>query len=166
VALTALDLLEVAQAKYRYAYALDTRDWELYRSLLADPVTVDFRGLGYRGGPRQRPAEWWVGQVRGLLDGFDVTQHVMSSLLVEETGDGAALTAYLLAHHRLKADDPDERHYTIGGKYQDRLRRDNGSWVFTALTLHTMWTLGDETVMPEAAARARSAGQAARPPAN
>ena len=101
--LLASDILEVGQAKYRYAYALDTRDWELYRSLLADQVIVDFRGLGYRGEPRQRSREWWVGQVRGLLDGFDVTQHVMSSPLVEEAEDGVALTVYLQAHHRLNA---------------------------------------------------------------
>ena len=155
--LLASDILEVGQAKYRYAYALDTRDWELYRSLLADQVIVDFRGLGYRGEPRQRSREWWVGQVRGLLDGFDVTQHVMSSPLVEEAEDGVALTVYLQAHHRLNADDPHERHYTIGGKYQDRVRRENGSWVFTVLTLHSLWTSGDKSVMAEAAARARAA---------
>lgn len=154
--LSALDVHEVGQAKYRYAYALDTRDWNLYRSLLADEVTVDFRGLGYRGGPRRRSRDWWVGQVRALLDGFDITQHVMSSPLVEEADDGVALTVYLQAHHRLHADDPDERHYTIGGKYEDRLRRENGMWVFTALTLHTLWTLGDKTVMSEAAERARA----------
>jgi len=156
MALSALQIHEICQAKYRYAYALDGRDWEQYRSLLADEVVVDFRGLGYRGEPRRRSAESWVAQVRALLDGFTVTQHVMSNPVVEEAGSEVSLTAYLTAHHVLDAGDPPERHYTIGGRYEDRLRHEHGRWQFSALTLHSLWTSGAAQIMTEAAARVRA----------
>jgi hypothetical protein len=151
--LSALDIIEVCQAKYRYAYALDGRDWEGYRALLADEVLVDFRGLGYRGEPRRKQAASWVSQVRALLDGFATTQHVMTSPLVQEDGDEVTLTVYLQAHHVLDLNDPPGRHYTIGGRYEDRLRRQDGRWLFSALTLHNLWTQGDAAIMEEAAAR-------------
>lgn len=155
MALTADDKLAIAEAKYRYAAAADARDWDLYASLIGDPIVVHFPGMGYDGGPRERSREWWVRQVSTQVSGFALTQHVMSAPLVEEIPDGAALTVNLIAHHRLEADDPDERSLTIGGRYEDRLKRQDGGWVFTALTLYTLWSLGDPAAMTEAYERGR-----------
>ncbi len=149
--LSVADKFEVVETKYRYAQTLDAREWDGYRALLADELVIDFRGLGYRGSGSVRTADWWMTQVMGLIPGFDVTQHVMSTPVVDDLGDGeVALTMYLVASHRLHRDDPDDRTFTIGARYSDRLRREGERWVFTELVLDRLWTSGPESIMKEA----------------
>ena len=36
------DNTEITRRVYEYAYGIDTRDWDLYRSIFADEITTDF----------------------------------------------------------------------------------------------------------------------------
>ena len=109
------DFTEITRRVYEYAYGIDTRDWELYRSIFADDVTMDFSSYNGSGGPQQMAADAWVAGLVPLFTGLDATQHSMSNPLVDVDGDQARCRMYMQAAHFL-VDDP-EPEFTIGGYY-------------------------------------------------
>lgn len=151
--LSALDLLAIPQVKYRYAYSLDTKNWTQHRSVLADEVVVDFSGLGHSGPPRSMAADAWVSRVSNTIGSFGMTQHTITNPLIEQDGDEVRLTSYVVAQHAL-ADDPDQRLYELGGRYDDRLIRQDGEWRLSSISLSHLWTSGDVAVWDQAMAMA------------
>lgn len=152
------DRLAVAETVYRYAEGLDTKDFGLYRSIFADEVAVDFSSYSGRP-PASVTGDQWVAGVVPLFTGLAATQHSMTNPRVEVVGDTATCRMYMQAHHVYRAGDPDSW-FTIGGYYDDRLRRDAAGpagWLLTAVTLTVLWRRGDEAIMESA----RRAGQAA-----
>ena len=109
---------------YSFAYGIDGRDWDAYRSIFVGPddeITFDYES--YSGRPAMRmTADEWVDAVRPLFDGLDATQHTMSNPIVEIDADGPArCRVYMQAAHFLWADDVAEPEFTIGGYYDDHL---------------------------------------------
>ena len=149
---------EACELKYTYAFGLDGRDWELYRSVLADDLVVDFRGIGYRQ-VMQMTAGAWVAEVRKLMDGLDVSHHQISAcLLSADNGDPDeyAMRSYVTAQHVLRTPGESDRLYQIGGWYEDQLRRIDGALRFTRITFSPAWSSGDPAVMKDAARRAQA----------
>ncbi|MEM9130907.1 MAG: nuclear transport factor 2 family protein [Actinomycetota bacterium] len=148
------DQLAVARTVYTYAYGIDHCDWELYRSIFAERIDVDFSS--YDGAEAMTvTAEEWLGRVQPLFTGLDATQHTMSNPLVDLDADGerARCRMYMQAAHFLT--DWPEPEFTIGGFYDDRLRRTADGWRITSVTLTVWWRRGDERLMAEAHARGR-----------
>lgn len=132
----------------RFAHAIDGRDWELYRSVLADEIDVDY--TSYRPGSRQRmPADAWVDRARRLFPGLDATQHVLVNPWVQAEGDAVRVRTSMRADHFL-----DDERYSLGGTYEHRLAREGGAWRITAVTLTVTWTEGDRQVLVRGAERA------------
>jgi hypothetical protein len=150
--------LNVAETVYRYAYAVDTRDFPHYRSLFAEQVACDF--TSFQGGePMVLSADQWVAGTRSLFDQLAATQHSMTNPLVTIDGDTATCRMYVQAHHVYQADDP-ESWYTIGGYYDDTLVRSADGpvgWLLTGVTLTVLWRRGDPGIMALAADAARRA---------
>ncbi len=140
-----LDREAIRETVYRYATGIDTRDWELYRSILADPVRIDFSS--WNGRPAaDTAADDWVAGVRVLFTGLDATQHSMSNPIVEVDGDRAVCTVYMQAAHFLHSDRGDDS-FTIGGHYRDTLIRTGEGWRIDGVTLTVTWRRGNEGVM-------------------
>lgn len=145
------DFMAVCDLKYRYATGIDTRDWDLYRSIFADTVDIDFSS--YSGRPASSmAADDWVAGVQPLFSGLDATQHSMSNPRVEVDGERATLDMYMQAEHFLDHGDPDSW-FTIGGFYRDRAVRTAEGWRLAAVTLTVFWRRGDYAVMERAVAR-------------
>jgi ketosteroid isomerase-like protein len=126
------DGLELRELAYRYARAVDRRDWELASSLFTrDCVLV---GPGYE----------LVGR-DGILDGlrkidrFSATQHSVHNQLVEISGDAATGETYCTAHH-LYERDGSRRKLSWGIRYQDRCLREEGLWRYQRRELLLDWT--------------------------
>ena len=88
--MSAEDRLAVAECVYRYATAVDTRDWAMYRSLFADEVEIDFSSYGPGLPPVTMAADDWVAGLKPLFAGLAATQHMMSNPLVELEGERRA----------------------------------------------------------------------------
>jgi hypothetical protein len=142
----ASDQLAVAQTVYRYATGVDRRDWELYRSLFADTVTIDFSGYSPDLPPRQMNADEWVAGMVPLFTGLAATQHSMTNPLATTDGDTAAITMYVQAHHVFDPTDA-ASWYTVGGYYEDTLARLGGRWLLTGVRLTVTWRAGDPRIM-------------------
>lgn len=52
------DEIEIAALLHRYARAVDSKDWELYRSVFTDDAHIDYSSAGAPAGPRDEVAEW------------------------------------------------------------------------------------------------------------
>ncbi len=145
------DFTEITRRVYEYAYGIDNRDWQLYRSIFDDVVAMNFHS--YNGEPeRSMQADEWVAGARVVFTGLDATQHVMTNPLVDVAGDHARCRMYMKAEHFLLTDQGDSG-YALGGYYDDRLVRTSAGWKIEAVTLHVKWHRGNRQIMDMAARR-------------
>lgn len=139
------DFHAITSQVYRYAYGIDTRDWTLYRSIFCAQIRMDFSS--YNGNPAaDMSADDWVAGCKPLFEGLDATQHTMSNPLVEIQGDEARCRMYMQAEHHLLTDQGDNV-YTLGGYYDDRLRKVDDEWKIAAVTLNVTWQRGNRHIM-------------------
>lgn len=154
----AKDKLAVSETIYRYAEGIDTRNFELYRSIFADELAIDFSS--YSGAPGSTmTGDQWVAGVVPLFTGLAATQHSMTNPLPVVDGDTATCRMYMQAHHVFEPEVADSW-FTIGGYYDDTLVRSDAGpagWLLTGVTLTVLWRMGDPAIM----VAARAAGQAA-----
>lgn len=135
----------ITRKVFEYAYGIDTRDWELYRSIFADDIRMDFSS--YSGAAaRSMSADDWVANVKILFTGLDATQHSMSNPLVDLDGERARCRMYMQAEHFLITDQG-SNDYALGGYYDDQLVRTAGEWKITAVTLNVLWHRGNRHIM-------------------
>lgn len=114
------DRLALQDVMARYAAGVDERDFELYASLFADDVEV----VGFAPEPfRGRDA--WVAHVRGALERYGPTQHLMSPVFAEIDGDHARCRTDVQALHDL-AGDGDEALVLWATYLTDMVRHQDG----------------------------------------
>jgi len=142
---------EITRRVYEYAYGIDTRDWELYRSIFTEDIRVDFES--YNGNPPSvMRADDWVSNVQVLFTGLHATQHSMSNPLVDIDGDNARCRMYMQAEHFFITDQGDND-YVLGGYYDDQLANTDTGWRIEAVTLNVLWHRGNRHIMELAVAR-------------
>jgi hypothetical protein len=145
------DKLAVAETVYRYARAVDTRDWDAYRSIFTERVTFDFSGYDAARAPVEIATDDWIAQIRPQFAGLHATQHLMANPLADVDGDRATVTMYVRAHHVFEP-DVDDSWFTIGGFYDDELVRSSDGWLLTRVKLTVTWRQGRPEVMDSARA--------------
>ena len=153
------DKLAVAETIYHYALGIDTKDFDLYRSIFADQVEIDFSS--YEGSsvvePSSLAGDQWVRRVQPLFVGLAATQHTMTNPLAEIEGDSATCRMYMQAHHVYEP-DKDDSWFTLGGFYDDSLVRSDLSptgWLLTGVKLTVLWRKGDHSIMALAREKGR-----------
>ncbi len=147
------DELAVGRTLYRFAAAIDRRDWDAYRAVFTDELDLDYSS--YRPGNVGRvSADEWVGRAKALFPGLDASQHCLYNPLVTIAGDTADISIYVQAEHFLTNADGDNW-FTLGGYYSDRLVRDGSDWRICAKKLVVTWNRGNRHVLTLAAERVR-----------
>lgn len=120
---------EITNTVQRFFAAVDGRDWGTARALMTDPFQLDYSSFG--GGPA---ADLDPGQIldgwKGLLPGFDATQHHLGPLEIEVDGDAARVSATVIATHVIVGAEGGET-WTVHGHYRLTLHRDAG-WKLAA----------------------------------
>ena len=139
---------------HRYAFGLDHEDWELWRDIFADDVTIDMSD--YSGGPPPgpSPANMVVDNARTLFAGFERTQHFMGSHRFAIDGDTATITAHMRAEHWLHTGEGGDK-YTMFGTYFDEAVRTNDGWKLTKVRLRLLREEGNRYLMREAYRRGK-----------
>ena len=145
------DRQDIIDVQHRYARGIDSRDWQLYRSVFTPRIRVDFTSW-HGGEPLVLEADDWVTRVAARQTGFDATQHQMSNHLIDLADDHAECTTYIVARHHLRVDG-ERRFQKIGGFYQNGFLRVAGAWRIASLMLHVLWTEGDRELFELARAR-------------
>ena len=118
----------------RYARAVDTKDWPLFRTCFADDVTADYGDIGSWQGAEDLTAF----MVRAHA-GMGATQHLVSNFQVDVEGDRANSVTYVHAVTVL-ASHPDDWIDTIG-IYEDQLDYGTEGWRITRRLFRTTRTI-------------------------
>ncbi|MEO8906691.1 MAG: nuclear transport factor 2 family protein [Microbacteriaceae bacterium] len=140
------DRAEIHDVVVMFAYGIDTRNWPLFRSTLADSVEMhypDSVGIStFTGDGLTKTAE-------AFFSRLDATQHVSANHLITIDGDRAICTSTLLAQHYLAAqiENPVQRQV---GYYVNTLARLDG-WKIVRSEQRVSWQDGNTDVFLHAA---------------
>ncbi len=124
----------------RFGRCLDEQRWEDYVALFTDDGVLEL------------PFGSWSGRasilarVKADLDGYVATQHVGTNHDVELHGDTAHARTTFIATHVTAADGT--AFWRGGGVYHVELRRVDGSWQISRLTIEPVWRSATNTAFP------------------
>ena len=104
-----------------YAHAIDSRDWDLFRTVFAPDVVADFPRRRYVGMTE------WLDEFVPFHDACSWTWHMMSNHLVGQDDAGVWASCYGDVRWRLHTSA--DRYSHALGMYQDRLAVVDGEWV-------------------------------------
>jgi SnoaL-like domain len=137
------DIIDVVTA---FAVALDTRNWDLLRSCLADPVEVDYPDSV---GVATFTADDLVATAQRFFGRLDATLHISANHQITIEGDRATCVSSLLAAHFLASagDEPLQRQV---GYYTNHLERLD-QWRIRRTEQQQAWTEGNPAVFAYAA---------------
>ncbi len=145
--------IEAQDALTRAFVCADRRDWDGLRAVLGQQVVLDYTSLS-GGDPAELSGDELLAAWRGALGGYEATQHLHGSFLIETLSlSEARLRFYAIATHVLHAGHGDST-WTVAGHYDAVMHRDE-TWRLTALTLHLDWSAGN----PQLAALAAKVGE-------
>lgn len=136
-----LDRALIIQAVNSYGIGVDTRNFALFRSILAEEVTVDYTSM-FGGEPYRIAADVLVENWRGLLTQFESTQHIISNHVIDLAGDAATCTSHFQAHHIL-LNRRGGCSWTVAGFYVHRLARTAAGWKIGFTQLNNLWGEGN-----------------------
>ncbi|HLS82995.1 MAG TPA: nuclear transport factor 2 family protein [Steroidobacter sp.] len=114
----------IARAIYRFARAMDERDWAALDGVLVEEASADL-GMGVVTG---RAAI--VAFIRSFLDECGPTQHLIGNLLIDVDGDRASSRCYVSDVHKGVGDKAQLTFSTLG-EYHDSWQRRDGEWLMT-----------------------------------
>jgi SnoaL-like domain len=83
------DELQIAALLYRYARAVDTKDWELYRSVFTDGAYIDYSSAGAAAGLRDEVVDWFEAKF-GVIPW---SMHYITNIESDIDGDTAQVRA-------------------------------------------------------------------------
>jgi 3-phenylpropionate/cinnamic acid dioxygenase small subunit len=126
------DRIEIADLLTRYATALDTKDWSLWRSVFTANAYIDYRSAGGIDGDREKVAAW----LEDAFVLFDMTQHLISNIQCEVDGDTAKVRAMFNNPMHFPGGD---KVGLFGGFYNHSLVRTDQGWQSRRLIEETSW---------------------------
>jgi SnoaL-like polyketide cyclase. len=129
---TMSDKLEIAEALARYARAVDTKDWELWKSVFTPDAHIDYTSAGGAAGTRDEIADW----LRDALAAFPMTQHYITNVEVALEDDRAAVTA--MFYNPMIFPGATELSY-CGGWYRHTFVRTADGWASERLIEQNQW---------------------------
>jgi 3-phenylpropionate/cinnamic acid dioxygenase small subunit len=133
------DVVEITQLLYRYARAIDAKDWKALERIFTPDARIHYaveRGAELRF-PELGP---WLAKAMTI---FRATQHVITNPLVELQGDRARCTSYLTGTHvQVRRDTRAEVLTTEGSTYSDELVRTREGWRIASRRLERTWVDG------------------------
>lgn len=127
------DQLEIAALLYRYARAVDTKNWDLYRSVFTADAVIDYSSAGAICGTRDEVADW-------LAAGFaaiPMSMHYITNIeVLRHTGDTAAVRA--MFYNPMRLPGMADLSYCGGYYHHDLVRTDDG-WRSRNLREENLW---------------------------
>ena len=126
------DELEIAALLSRYARAVDTKDWALYRSVFTDDAYVDYSSAGVIAGPRDEVADW----LSQAFTAIAMSMHYITNVETQIEGDTATVRAMFYNPFQLSG-MPELSH--CGGYYHHELVRTPDGWRSRSLREENAW---------------------------
>jgi len=129
-------------------HAIDALDWAAVEAALDDRVEIDYRTL-FGGEASTLTSEEVVESWKGIVPGFDATQHLLGPIRIVEKGDNRAdAEAHVRAYHYLE-----ESVWMVAGHYRIALRRTDAGFRIAGIRLDVFHQEGGD-LLPRAQERA------------
>lgn len=120
--------------------AIDRLDWPGVRAAFAPRVAVDYTSL-FGGEAETLAADVLLERWKGLLPGFDATQHLIGPVIVS-AGDVASAETAVRGYHYL-ADAAGGPVWMAAGRYRFAMERRDGAWSIAGITLDLAYQEGN-----------------------
>ena len=130
------DQLEIQALLTRYARAVDTKDWDLYRSVFTEDAHIDYSSAGAAVGSRDEVADWFS-QNFGVIPW---TMHYITNVEIDihTDGDGDQATVRAMFYNPMQLPGMAEMS-SCGGYYHHELVRTADGWRSCKLTEDNVW---------------------------
>ncbi len=127
------------------ALRTDAKEWLELEDVLAETVELDYRSL-FGGITETLPRNEVISRWKTLLASMK-TQHIITNLSITVKMESIAdCAANVMATH-VRTRNGDAMMYTIGGRYDFQLLRDEGRWKVSSIKLTVLWTTGTPDVL-------------------
>jgi hypothetical protein len=131
----------ITELHYRFGAALDTNDWDLYRSCLDNPITVHYEGAGL---PRvTTSADDWTAFVKAAVE-VQQTVHYFTNLMATQTSDGSVACRFNhQSCHRVDTQGSGDSTHIQYGVYRTVAAQRDGRWVLAEIHHTVGWSVGN-----------------------
>ena len=129
-----LDRQEISDTITRFFLAMDRKDWDGVRAVIADEFALDASAV-LAESTAHKPAGQFLKELVARNGGFDASLHANPNHLATIDGDTAHATAYMMAAHWVGS-SPEDRVWGYGYYDVDLVRTSQG-WRMTRLVLTT-----------------------------
>lgn len=127
------DKLEITELLHRYARAVDTRDWSLWRSVFTDDARVDYSSTPHgRSGSRDEIADW----LSANFEFIPTSQHFITN--IESSIDGDVAEVRALFYNPIQLPGTEGLSF-CGGNYHHELVRTGTGWKSRKLVEENLW---------------------------
>lgn len=126
------DELQIRDLLYRYARAVDTKDWNLYRSVFTDDAHIDYSSAGIPPGSRDEIADL----LATAFEAIPWTMHYITNIECDIDGDTATVRAMFYNPMQLPGM---EEQSSCGGYYFHDLVRTPQGWRSKHLREDNIW---------------------------
>ncbi len=126
------DKLEIQEQLARYALGVDTKDWDLWKSVFTPDAYVDYSSAGAAVGPRDEVAAF----LEAGIGTMPWTQHIITNIEIDLDGDRAKVRAMFLNPMQLPGmTEPS----VCGGYYHHDFVRTPDGWKSARLVEENVW---------------------------
>jgi len=135
----------IRTVRYQFAWALDTKDWQLFESLFTPEIDVDLSAIG---APAKRmPVAELVGMFKYAFrtEGMR-TQQIYSNFMIDVAGGTARCTSYLHGQH-FTPGYPGGEEFQIRAAYEDRLLLQKDRWQINGTRLIIFFVTGNAAMV-------------------
>ena len=126
------DKVEIHELLARYARAVDSKDWGLYRSVFTPDAFIDYSSAGAAAGRRDEVAAW----LEEAFTAMPMTQHFITNVEINLDGDRAKVRA--MFYNPMQSPGMAELSY-CGGYYHHDLVRGPEGWKSERLVEENLW---------------------------
>ncbi len=127
------DEADIARLLYRYARAVDTKDWDLYRSVFTDDAVIDYSSAGIPPGSRDEIAELFS----SAFTAIPWSMHYITNIEADISGDTAEVRAMFYNPIQLPGGMAEQS--SCGGYYFHQLVRTADGWRSRHLREDNVW---------------------------
>jgi hypothetical protein len=126
------DKIEIYELLARYARGVDSKDWELYKSVFTPDAFIDYSSAGAAAGPRDEVAAF----LEEVFETIAMAQHYVTNVEIDLDGDRAKVRAMFFNPMQLPGMAEQS---SCGGYYHHDLVRTPEGWKSERLVEENLW---------------------------
>lgn len=129
------DHIEIEEVLTRYCYAVDDREWDVYRRLFTPDAIIDDRVTG----GIQSGIEEHIQYLSKALSKVVLSQHTLSTVRIDLNGNTAQVRAHCSCPMVVKAGEADKHVFFQGLWYRHSIVRTPEGWKISRLVEEGYW---------------------------